>query len=370
MELAEDEMKNFVKVWAIVVVSLCYCYFLGKITQKGLSRLLAILPIVVLFLILPLNLTSIHLTGVTSFFVSCLANLKLLLFAFGRGPLCSDPSMSLRLFMAVACLPIKIQQIPPESSSQKKQNPSRKTRDYGYPYPQMSKRSKKQPLNYIIKATLLVLMLRIYDYCDHLPTTVIWLIFCFHIYLVLEIVLAAVATAAKVFFGLELEPQFDEPFLATSLQDFWGRRWNLMVTSILRTTVYEPVLYYSSCIVGRAAAPLPAVFTTFVVSAVMHELVFYHLGRVRPTLEVTWFFLLHGFCLCVEITMKQAFPGNWRLHRAVSRPLTIAFVMATVFWLFLPPLLRCRANERGIEDYAVVGAFVRNLSRSLTAKGT
>lgn len=33
---------------------------------------------------------------------------------------------------------------------------------------------------------------------------------------------------------------FDEPYLATSLQDFWGRRWNLMVSSIFRSAIYAP----------------------------------------------------------------------------------------------------------------------------------
>nr|AWA45081.1 hypothetical protein SS34F19_000004 [Saccharum spontaneum] len=45
-----------------------------------------------------------------------------------------------------------------------------------------------------------------------------------HVYLALELVLAA---AARALVGLELEPRFDRPYLSALLCDFWGRRWNL-----------------------------------------------------------------------------------------------------------------------------------------------
>uniref|UniRef100_A0A2N9ISK3 Uncharacterized protein n=1 Tax=Fagus sylvatica TaxID=28930 RepID=A0A2N9ISK3_FAGSY len=93
----EGEINNFIMVWVLAVASLCYCHTIGKFIPKGTTRLLAILPVIFLFLILPLNLTSIYLGA---------------------------------LGLALV--------------------------------------------------------------------------------------------------GVELEPQFDEPYLATSLQDFWGRRWNLM----------------------------------------------------------------------------------------------------------------------------------------------
>ena len=39
-----------------------------------------------------------------------------------------------------------------------------------------------------------------------------------------------------------LQPHFDSPYLATSLRDFWGRRWNLTAANTLRFLVYEPIL--------------------------------------------------------------------------------------------------------------------------------
>lgn len=41
--------------------------------------------------------------------------------------------------------------------------------------------------------------------------------------------------------GLRIAPQFDKPFLADSLANFWGRRWNLPVGMCLRQTIYDPI---------------------------------------------------------------------------------------------------------------------------------
>lgn len=365
-------MYNFVKVWLAVLAALSYCYVIGKITAKGTARLVSVLPIVGLFLVLPLGLSSMHLGGSSAFFIAWLANFKLLLFAFGQGPLAADPFIPLPRFIALACLPIKIQpadQTDPSpktaSRNQESTDPVQNGRKKRNPPPQKPQKGNKSPVNYGIKILLVATMLRIYDYGDRLPQKVIWFLYSLHIYFLLEIILAVVAIVARAALGVELEPQFNDPYLSTSLQDFWGRRWNIMVSSILRPAVYDPVLAWASRAVGRRYAALPAVLGTFVVSALMHELIFYYLGRVRPTGEITWFFLFHGVCLTAEIAVKKELKPGLRLPRPVAAVLTVGFVMVTAFWWFLPPLLRCRADERAFEEYAAVGALVRDVGRGL-----
>ncbi|EEF34436.1 conserved hypothetical protein [Ricinus communis] len=315
----EGEISKFLKVWLLVFASLIYCYALGKNVPEGKSRFILLLPIICLFLYLPLNLSTIHLGGMTAFFIAWLANFKLLLFAFGKGPLSSNPSISLPSFLALSCLPIKIQD-----------NPSPKSQLEQNPYPKISKQAKKSSLNYAIK----------------------------------EIVLAMVTAVVRTILRVELEPPFNDPYLSTSLQDFWGKRWNLMVSSILRSTIYEPTLTISARIIGRKWAPIPGVLASFLVSAVMHELMFYYLGRVRPTWEVTWFFILHGFCVVVEIAIKKALKGRWRLPELISGVLAVGFVVVTGFWLFFPQFLQqCRADVRAFEEYAALGPFLKNSYR-------
>ncbi|XP_030552993.1 acyl-CoA--sterol O-acyltransferase 1-like [Rhodamnia argentea] len=368
-----SEIYNFIKVWLSVFAALSYCYVIGKIAPQGGPRLVSVLPVVGLFLLLPLSLSSVHLGGSSAFFIAWLANFKLLLFAFGRGPLASDPSsISLPRFIALACLPIKVQPTrrtdpSPRTASRNQENadPIQNGRVKHDPNPQKPRRGHKSPVNYGIKILLVATMLRIYDYSDRLPQKVVWFLYSCHIYFGLEIILAVAAAVARAAVGLELEPQFDEPYLSTSLQDFWGRRWNIMVSSILRPAVYEPVHAWASRAVGRRYAALPAVLGTFAVSALMHELIFYYLGRVRPTGEITWFFLFHGVCLTVEIAVKKELKLGLRLPRPVASVLTAGFVMVTAFRWFLPPLLRCRVDERAFEEYAAVGALVREVGRGL-----
>ncbi|KAK1378298.1 acyl-CoA--sterol O-acyltransferase 1-like [Heracleum sosnowskyi] len=139
----------------------------------------------------------------------------------------------------------------------------------------------------------------------------------------LELILAMFAALARVLMQAELEPPFDEPYLATSLQDFWGKRWNLMVTNILKPTIFEPTRNVFTGLVGRKWAIFPSVFATFFVSGLMHELVFYTYGRQKTRWEVTCFFLIHGVSLGVEMGLKKLVNGKFRLPRTVSGPLAI-----------------------------------------------
>lgn len=339
----EGEINSFIKVWLSAYLSLTYCYVAAKILPRPAARLAAFLPVLCLLLLLPLQLHSMNLTGPTAFFLAWLATFKLTMFAFHTGPL-SSPSITLPTFLALACLPIKLREEAKNSEKQPKSN---------------------SVLNYGVKGVLFGLLLKAYDYDHYIHPKLMTLLFSFHIYLCLEIILAIAAAMAGGLLGAELEPQFNEPYLSTSLQDFWGRRWNLMVTRILRPTVYLPVRGWSEKVIGRKWAPLPAVMSTFVVSGFMHELIFYYLGRVRPTWEITWFFLLHGSCLMAEIVVKKAVNGRWRLPAAVGNILTVGFMLTTAFWLFFPQLLRCKADERGLAEVAAVAVFFKDLFRAL-----
>ncbi|ESQ45313.1 hypothetical protein EUTSA_v10010933mg [Eutrema salsugineum] len=114
---------------------------------------------------------------------------------------------------------------------------------------------REGPLNNTIKAALFVL-----------PEKAVLTLHAIHTYFALELIPTATATVIQAMSGLELEPQFkrNKLYLATSLQDLWGRRWNLTVTGILRPTVREPT--------------------------------------------AMWFFLISGLCTTVEITIKKTVP--------------------------------------------------------------
>ena len=135
-----------------------------------------------------------------------------------------------------------------------------------------------------------------------------------------------------------------------------------MVTNILRLSVYNLTRHMMTCVIGHRWAQLFVVFATFVVSRLMHKLMFYYMGLVKPSWEVTWFFLLHGLCLVVEVVMKEVvLAGRFWLPWLISGPLTNGFVIITSFWLFFPPFLWFKVDEKAFEEYAALGDFLKNV---------
>lgn len=338
----EDEVKNLTYVWISVYACLLYCYFVSAKIPKGILRLISLSPVFYLFTILPLFLSSAVLAAVVSFFFTWLSNFKLLLFAFDRGPLSSfmGPPKSLVVFAAMASLPIRVKRSSSGGSEHS---------------------SKKLPLNLATEtvgfAVLLQLILR---YRDSVHPKLVMVSYCCLVFLMIDILVAASSFVVRALIGLELDPPSDEPYLSASLQEFWGRRWNLTVTNTLRLTVYDPAKEFSAGVVGDEWAPLPAVLATFVVSGFMHELLFYYVTRASPSWEMTLFFVLHGICVAVEIAVKRGLRHKWRLPRLVSGPPTVGFVVATSFWLFFPPLIRNGTDTKVLEEFGICMEFIKS----------
>ncbi|CAJ1971465.1 unnamed protein product [Sphenostylis stenocarpa] len=338
----EGEMKSLMKVWVSVITSLCYCYFISSRLPKGMIRFLSLSPVFYLFSILPLQLSTFLPTGVTAFFITWLTNSKLLLFSFHLGPLPSY-SNSLLHFLSFACLPIRL------TSKQQHKSKSKFT---------------LHPIFLPIKALLLGLLLNAIkdNHKQKLHPTIILALYCTLMYLLMDVLMGLCNILVNATFGVQLQLPSDDPYLSTSLRDFWGRRWNLIVTYTLRHTVYNPV---RSLLTNTAFHPrwasVAAVMATFLVSGLMHELIFYYITRIAPTWEVTCFFLLHGVCVVAEFGATMWLGRKWRLHWVVSGPITVGFVIATAAWLFFPPLMRSGADERSIKEFNNVSECVMGI---------
>ncbi|CDY12000.1 BnaC03g14260D [Brassica napus] len=323
----EEELRNLVKVCISVLISISYCYYISSKIPKGFVRLLSLLPIFIIFLLIPLFFSSLHFCAISAFFLTWLANFKLLLFAFDQEPLSPLPSIFSR-FLCFTCFPIKT-----------KQNPS-SNRIYNKP---------KWVLAF--KVILFSSLLHLYgkNYHNTLPRLAFLSIFTIHVYIELEFILVLVGAFLSTLLGCEIEPVFNEPYLATSFQDFWSRRWNRMVPSVLRPTIHIPVQRFTAQLIGQNASFYAGMLATFIVSGLMHELVYFYIIRKSPTWEVTCFFLLHGVVTCLEIAVKRM-----RLcpspHRVASRLVVVAFMFVTSVWLFAPQLLRYNVHKRLISE--------------------
>ncbi|KAL3508428.1 hypothetical protein ACH5RR_027829 [Cinchona calisaya] len=187
------------------------------------------------------------------------------------------------------------------------------------------------------------------------------------VFLLVDILVAFSSFVVRTIVGLELEPPSDEPYVSSSLQDFWGKRWNLTVTNTLRHTVYKPVRSVFAVLLGNQLAKAPAMLAVFLVSGLMHELLFYYVTRANPSWEMTLFFVLHGFCVVFELGIKIALRGKLELPWFVSGPLTVGFVILTSFWLFFPPLIKSGADALVLEEFRTFAELLK--SRLMTILG-
>ncbi|RZB51258.1 putative long-chain-alcohol O-fatty-acyltransferase 1 [Glycine soja] len=203
------EIERFIKVWISAILGLCYCYYMAARIPKGFLRLLSLLPILYLFIILPLNISSPNLVGYTSFFLVQLGIFKLLLFSFNKGPLALSPPNIVH-FISIASLPITPKQHPPTNKNN-------------------TTNTQKPKWLLPLKLLIFAMIARVYEYNEYFHPHFILVLYCLHLYLGLELVFALIATPVQTLFGLKIEPHFNKPYLSSPLQDFWGHRCNLMV---------------------------------------------------------------------------------------------------------------------------------------------
>ncbi|CAA6655758.1 unnamed protein product [Spirodela intermedia] len=333
----EEEVRCFIRVWLVAVpAAFTYCYSLLSLLRAGKWRLLALLPVVVLFALLPLSFSTVHGRLISASILSWLAIFKLLLFAFDHGPLCDASAtkrLSLPSFFAIASLPIMIRRKPPSSPRSGRADPVLTL------------------LGFAVKGLILASIISLYPQRPRFHRGVVLALYTIHMYLALDLGLACAAALGRALLpaGTALEPQFAPPYLCSSLQDFWGRRWNLMVSGILRSAVHDPIRV--------RWGPTAGVMASFLVSGLMHEVIFFYVTLQPPTGEVASFFVLHGLCTVAEIAAKRWWTGRGMtpLHPAVATPLTIGFLLATGRWLFAPQILRISAEELIVKEAEAVG---------------
>lgn len=327
-------------------VAMLYARLAASLTGPGPRRLAALLPAMALLPVLPLALPYYSYRGFSAFVFVWLGEFKLLLLAFGHGPL--HPALRPLPFVFTAALPVKLVDAAAAAAGASASRPP----------PAAPAATFKFVVSSAIKVGAMAAIVRVLHAKEEMHRYAAFSLNAVFMYCFLDVVLPALG-AAGVALGMEMEPQFDRPYLSASLRDFWGRRWNLMVSAILRPSVYDPVRARA----GKAAG----VVATFLISGLMHEAMVYYMTLRLPTGEMTAFFLLHGVCCVAE---------EWCARRWVARrwpppprPLGSLLVMAVAagssFWLFFPPICREGSEEMLLEEWAAVVAFFQDAGRKL-----
>jgi Membrane bound O-acyl transferase family len=126
-------------------------------------------------------------------------------------------------------------------------------------------------------------------------------------------------------FGVDAKPIMSAPLRATSLAEFWGKRWNLGFRQLSYELIFRPL--------HRTLGVEAAGLVVFVVSGLLHDLVISLPTRAGYGLP-TAYFLLQGVGITVE---HSRFGKRLGLGQGVPSWVFMAVVItAPVFWLFHP----------------------------------
>jgi alginate O-acetyltransferase complex protein AlgI len=128
--------------------------------------------------------------------------------------------------------------------------------------------------------------------------------------------------------GITATPVMQNPILATSLAEFWGRRWNTAFNELAFRFTFRPL--------RRMTTPMTAMILVFGLSGLIHELVISLPaggGYGLPTL----YFLIQGFGTVIE---RSRFGRALGLERGPRGWLFTLLITATpVVLLFHPPFI-------------------------------
>lgn len=158
-----------------------------------------------------------------------------------------------------------------------------------------------------------------------------------------------IALGSARLFGIQLTENFDHPYAATSVVDFW-RRWHISLTGWLRKYVYFPL---GGSRVSTARRYLN-VMITFFVSGLWHG---------ASLTYVVWG-LLHGLCQVLEIQFGKIFPRKAQPSKVMlvaGRLRTL--VLVAVGWVFF------RADTLG-NAFLVLGRLFSRWAAPGQALGT
>jgi alginate O-acetyltransferase complex protein AlgI len=129
--------------------------------------------------------------------------------------------------------------------------------------------------------------------------------------------------------GVQARPIMNSPIKATSLSEFWGRRWNGAFNQLVLEVFFVRL--------ARKFGTIRATLTAFLISGLIHELVISFPAGAGYGLP-TGYFLLQGWGI---VTQRSPLGKRWGLRRGVRGWLfTVALTAGPAVFLFHPPFVR------------------------------
>ncbi|GLI67291.1 hypothetical protein VaNZ11_011477 [Volvox africanus] len=362
-----DLFHRLLQLHGLLLATFAYCVFVVRPLQPGWHRLVASLPAFVVFSLSPFFVKdSAVLSSGIGLTILWVANFKLLAYTGGRGAL-SHPGLRTPLqWGALLVLPF---------------------------FPAKNNRALSEPS---FKSVVLGLLVKLGVWLGltgvlvsvELSPTARHLCYAVHFWMFVSLCLdAAMPIGRQLVAGVPLQPAMDGPYAAKSVREFWGRRYNQIVSATLLETIYKPIV--EGCwVVKEAAGPsaaasaeaddasvkngsgkggkvrprapvaLAGLFASFLVSGIMHEIcLWFSCGCwLEGSFRMFGFFLLQPLIIVVqdsvEALAKNVVPEHLRnsfVTALLQKVVTLSLVLWSAEW-FWGPMESCGADKRGLQE--------------------
>ena len=155
-------------------------------------------------------------------------------------------------------------------------------------------------------------------------------------YCLIELMVGTLRTGLRAR-GVEILPAHDHPAMATSVHDFWSKRWNLLVHRWLHRNVFRRVARRHGVVQGVAAA--------FAVSTALHLWIMAATAGFWPSVMWALFFMLQGALLVIERKLAIR-----RRPAPVPRLWTLTVMLGSSA-LFVYPVSQVLLDPRVVEGF-------------------
>jgi alginate O-acetyltransferase complex protein AlgI len=140
--------------------------------------------------------------------------------------------------------------------------------------------------------------------------------------LILHFGVLNLSTASWRHLGVDVTELFKAPYKATSLKEFWGKRWNIAFSEMTALIAYRPL--------ARQTGSGKAILASFLLSGLLHEIAISLPVRAGYGLPMLYF-IIHA--VAMQLEAKSPWVQRITQHKILSH----IWVMA---WLIIPmPLL-------------------------------
>jgi len=143
------------------------------------------------------------------------------------------------------------------------------------------------------------------------------------------------ALGAACIFGVRLTQNFDTPYFATSIQDFW-KRWHISLTSWLTDYLYTPMTRTKRVKIKWYNLMLISLFATFVISGIWHG---------AQWTFVAWGALHGAYIVCSQYFQKSRSAFTRKIGLSQYKTLHRTLKISTTFALVCFAYILFRANS-------------------------